>query len=42
MKNIKSILILSLALLSLASCKENKEANSTDVVAIYQCPMKCE
>ena len=42
MKYLKTILILSLALLSLASCKENKEANSLDEVAIYQCPMKCE
>jgi len=42
MKYIKSIIILSIALLSLASCKENKDVNSSENVAIYQCPMKCE
>lgn len=42
MKYIKSILILSIALLSLASCKENKEANNLAEAVIYQCPMKCE
>ncbi len=42
MKNIKSILLLLVVILSLASCNSNAKKTATDDLAIYQCPMKCE
>ncbi len=43
MKNFKPILILFIALLSFASCKNKTESSSVkEEIARYQCPMKCE
>lgn len=43
MKNFKPILILFIALLSFASCKNKTESNNgKEEIALYQCPMKCE
>ncbi len=42
MKYFNSILILLVIVLSHTSCEESKRVNNTDVVTVYQCPMKCE
>ena len=43
MKNFKPILILFVALLVVASCKNKTESSSAkEEIALYQCPMKCE
>ncbi len=41
MKHFKLIITLFIAVLSIASCNDKKE-NSTNDLAVYQCPMQCE
>ncbi|WP_445737980.1 SCO family protein [Mariniflexile sp.] len=42
MKNLKPVLILLLSVLMVVACNSNAAKKSTDDLALYQCPMKCE
>jgi len=42
MKHLKTIVTICVMVLTLASCNSNKSDNSSETLAVFQCPMQCE